>query len=95
VADLVGRYRAGVTLSSLAEGYKISRGAVRRLLQREGVEMRRRGLTSEQVDEAMRLYGQGWSLARVGERLGVDTGTVHARLRERGVRMRDTQGRER
>jgi hypothetical protein len=31
--------------------------------------MRRRGLSLEQIDEAVRLYESGWSLARVGERL--------------------------
>jgi hypothetical protein len=41
------------------------------------------------------LYREGWSLARIGERMGVDPTTVLARLPERGVRMRDTHGRER
>lgn len=48
--------------------------------------MRRRGLTSEQVDEAIRLYGMGWSVVRVGQRLGVDGTTVLDELRERGAR---------
>lgn len=94
-ADLVERYQKGATLSTLAERYKISKGAVRRLLNRGGVELRQRGLTSEQIDEAVRLYGRGWSLARISEKLGVTANTVHTRLRERGVRMRDTHGRER
>lgn len=95
VRDLVDRYQNGATQGELATRYGISRGAVRRLLQEQGVELRTRGLTPEQVDQAVRLYSQGWSLARIGERLGVDAGTVHARLRELGVRMRDTHGRER
>jgi hypothetical protein len=64
-------------------------------LRRHGVSMRRRGLSGEQVDEAVHLYGLGWSLARVGARLGVDATTVQARLRERGIAMRDAQGRPR
>jgi len=46
-----------------------------------------------QVDEAIDLYNSGWSLARVGEHLAVDPTTVLNRLRERGVRTRDTHGR--
>jgi DNA-directed RNA polymerase specialized sigma24 family protein len=57
--------------------------------------MRMRGLSAEQIDEAVRLYEAGQSLARIGERLGVDAGTVRARVVERRVRMRDTHGRER
>lgn len=51
------------------------------------------GLSPTQVDEAVRLSVEGASLETIGPRLGVDAGTVHARLRERGLRMRDTQGR--
>lgn len=65
------------------------------LLKRQGVELRRRGLGAEQIDEAVRLYGEGWSLMRIGARFKVDSTTVWHRLRERGVRMRDVQGRER
>jgi len=58
--------------------------------------MRMHGLSPEQIEEAVRLYEAGWSLARIGTKLGVDAGTVQARLRERGMRMRmrDAQGRE-
>jgi hypothetical protein len=94
VADLAEQYQAGATQSALAEQFKISRGAVRRLLQRGGTALRPRGLTSEQVDEAARLYGEGWSLVRISERLSVDSTTVWHRLRERGVRMRDAHGNE-
>jgi len=42
------------------------------------------------VDQAVQLCGQGKSLAMIGNELGVDADTVHARLRERGIGMRDT-----
>jgi len=57
--------------------------------------MRRRGLAPHQIDEAVRLYEGGWSLARIGERMGINPTTVLTKLQGRGVRMRDTQGRER
>ena len=56
--------------------------------------MRMRGLFTAQVDQAVQLYVGGASLVTIGQRLEVDAGTVHARLRERGVLMRDAHGRE-
>ncbi|WP_272481912.1 hypothetical protein [Amycolatopsis orientalis] len=35
--------------------------------------------------DAFHLYNLGWSLARVGEHLGVDHTTVLTKLRERGI----------
>jgi hypothetical protein len=66
-----------------------------RQLHRRGVPMRRRGLCPDQIDEAIRLYSSGWSLARVGEHLDVDPTTVMNRLRENDVLTRDTHGRPR
>ncbi|MDR7169691.1 Mn-dependent DtxR family transcriptional regulator [Nocardia kruczakiae] len=57
--------------------------------------MRRRALSVEQVDDAIHLYNLGWSVARVAQRLGVDPTTVLTKLRQRGVRTRDTHGRPR
>jgi hypothetical protein len=57
--------------------------------------MRRRGLSPERVDDAIRYYEAGWSLARIGEHLSVDPTTVLNWLRERRVRTRDGHGRPR
>lgn len=51
-------------------------------------------LDVHQVDEAVRLYEEGLSLARLGERIGASARTVQLRLSERGVAMRDTHGRK-
>jgi transcriptional regulator of aromatic amino acid metabolism len=48
-----------------------------------------------QFGHAIHLYHLGWSLARIGERLGVDHTTVLTKLRERGIPTRDTHGRPR
>lgn len=79
----------------LGERFGIARQTVCRYLHRHHVPMRMRGLSPEQVDEAVRLYQAGWSLARIGNRMGVDDMTVLHRLRERGVQTRNPQGRER
>jgi DNA-binding CsgD family transcriptional regulator len=84
-----------VTVYQLGDRFGIDRRTVSQILHRHGVPMRRRGLSPEQIDEAVQLYDGGWSLAWIGERMGVIPSTVLARLRERGVRMRDTHGRVR
>jgi len=95
VQRLIEGYQAGATVYELGGRFGIARQTVGKILKREGVMMRRRGLTAEQVDEAVRLYESGWSLVRVGERMNIDPTTVLNRLRERRVRMRDTCGRKR
>ncbi|MGW0056504.1 helix-turn-helix domain-containing protein [Nocardia nova] len=93
-AALAQDYTSRMTVYELAAKYGISRDTVSKHLHRMGVAMRRTGLTEEQIEEAVRLYiEQRWSLERIAGTLDVDHGTVWRRLRERGVRMRDTQGR--
>lgn len=93
VANLCQAYEAGATRRQLVEDFGIAPKTVSAILKRQGIQTRWRKLAETDVDEAERLYAQGLSLERVGERLGVDSGTVHYRLKKRGVRMRDTHGR--
>lgn len=95
VQKLIEGYHADATVYELGARFGIERRTVSAILHRHDVPMRRRRLSSEQVDDAVRLYGEGWSLARIGRKLSVDPTTVLTKLRERGVRMRDTHGRER
>nr|WP_033441205.1 hypothetical protein [Saccharothrix sp. NRRL B-16314] len=70
------------------------RRTVSNILRHE-VSMRRRGLSPEQVDDAVRFYNLGWSLARVDGHLCVDPTTVVSKLRERGIPTRDIHGQPR
>jgi DNA-binding NarL/FixJ family response regulator len=79
----------------LGEQFGIDRKTVSRILHRHGVPMRRRGLSPEQVKEAVRLHAEGWSTYQIGLNMGTDQRTVQRRLREQGLRMWDAQGRER
>jgi hypothetical protein len=54
---------------------------------------RRRGLSPDQVNDAIHLYHLGWSLTRVGEHLNVHHTTVLTKLRERAIPTRDPHGR--
>jgi len=93
--EVVRRYQAGAQMNYLAQHYQIHRRTVSAILKRHGVEPRRQELSSEQIQHAVLMYAQGNSLTVIGAKLGVDSGTVHIRLREQGVQMRDVHGRER
>jgi hypothetical protein len=95
VQMLIRDYVAGATTYELGNRFGVDRRTISAILHRHDVPMRRRGLSSDQSDEAIRLYGLGWSLARIGRRFSVDPTTVLNRLRQRGVRTRDTHGRAR
>jgi len=77
----------------LAAEFDCDRTTVMRYLKPQCVEMRYRRLSEAQIDEAVRLYASGLSLAKVGRLIGADPKTVRARLQKRGVRIRDYRGR--
>lgn len=93
VEQLIAAYQSGSTVYELAKMFGIERRTVSAILHRHDVPMRRCGLTDDQVGDAERLYDQGWSLARIGDRMNVTADTVRKRLLERGVTMRDTHRR--
>jgi DNA-binding transcriptional ArsR family regulator len=75
IQTLVDRYRQGATTNELAREFGIHRRTVSAHLHRSGTTMRRQGLDDTAVVEAARLYEGGWSLTRIGNRLGVDPKT--------------------
>jgi len=95
VERLIADYRAGATVYTLGGQFGIDRRTVGAILKRHGVQTRWQRLSPAQIDEAVELYESGWSLAQVGERLGVTATTVQLRLRERGLKIRDNHGRQR
>ena len=52
-------------------------------------------MSSAQIEGAAQDYVSGQSLEEIGKRLCFDSTTVLKELRQRGVQMRDTHGRER
>lgn len=89
--ELVDRYKEGATQRELAREYGVHRTTVASILERHGAE-RRRGLHPDLIDEAVRRYTDGQSLATIGRALGADPSTVRARLVECGVTMRSPNG---
>jgi DNA-binding CsgD family transcriptional regulator len=94
IADLITGYQSGQTVYELADRFKIHRVTVSAHLHRHGIPMRRQGLDAAGIGHAVRLYEDGWSVARIGERLGVDGTTVWTAIKAQGTRMRDTHGRD-
>ncbi len=72
----------------LVKQFDLSKGAVLRILDEAGVIRRQRRATAEQLNEAVELYAQGWSLVRLSQHLGFGQSTVWLWLKERGVVMR-------
>jgi DNA-binding transcriptional ArsR family regulator len=78
----------------LAARFGVSRATVGQHLRRQGVDTKPPGLRPDDVPAAAKLYEDGWSLARIATtKFDTSVKTVWVRLREQGVRMRDTQGR--
>jgi len=93
ILDLIDRYHSGAQIKDLAKRFGVHRTTVTALLHRHGVERRRLGLSPDQADDARRLYGDGWSLARLGDKFGVDDMTVRRYLLLAGSVMRSPHAR--
>jgi hypothetical protein len=87
VEQLVYGYQEGATVYELATRFRIHRLTVSRHLHRAGVAMRGRGLDEQEVDAAVQLHREGWSLARLGDHFGVDKRTARSALRARGCQV--------
>ena len=72
-------------MDELAVVFGVHRTSVAACLRRMDVQLRGQGLNDEQLREAKKLYGQGWSLARLGERYECHTTTVHQAFAREGV----------
>lgn len=85
VEDLVVRCNAGAVLRALSMQYGVSRSGLWYLLQGAGVTLRKQGITAEDAEEAVRLYGTGLIIRQVVGKVGYSYGTIRTTLRENGV----------
>lgn len=92
---IVAEHKAGQTMKQIAARHGIHRVTVNEVLARTGTTERPKGMCPSQVDMAARLYGSGLSFANVGAQLGFDAVTIRTMLLRRGVKTRDSDGRER
>jgi uncharacterized protein (DUF433 family) len=91
VDNLLRAVSHGDTIDQLATTFGVHRTTVIAHLERQGAP-RRSGIVANNIDEAIRLYKEGWSLARVGEHFDVDAETVRRALRTAKVALRPRNG---
>lgn len=91
----VAKYKAGQTMKQIAARHHTHRVTVSEVLNRTGTTKRPKGMNPGQVDIVVRLYESGLSLASVGTQLKFDAATFRTMLLRRGVKTRDSRGRER
>jgi hypothetical protein len=87
-AQLITDYQSGTPSTALMRKYQLGKGTVLQILNEAGVLRKRCHPTSEQVDEMVVLYQQGWSLVRIGKHCGFSHGSVWLWLKDRGIEMR-------
>lgn len=90
--EVAQRYQAGAQMKDLAVDFGTHRTTIAQCLRRLAVPIRRQGLQIEDVPEAARLYLDGWSLSRLGEKFGCDHSDVRNKLVAHGVPMRPRPG---
>jgi DNA-binding transcriptional regulator LsrR (DeoR family) len=89
---LIAEYEAGARVGELAKIYDLHRTTVAEHIARAGKT--RPIMTETQIDEAVRLYREGWTLHNVGQRLGVADQTIRRVLVERAVTIRPGERRK-
>lgn len=65
--------------------YDIGKGTVLKILTDNGVPRRRSPLRPDQVAKAVALYEQGWSIEKIGSKLGRHDTVVREALRKAGL----------
>jgi len=93
--ELVARYKQGATIYELAKDFDCNRHTVAIRLKKAGVRMRHSSPNKEEIEQMVRLYESGMSLAKVSEQIGYSPGTIHHYLRSQGAQIRDSHGRSR
>lgn len=78
--------------TELTTCYGLGKGTVLGLLKINGVQLRRQGLSPTEIHDAIKLYEQGWSLAKIGATFGHAHTVIRKALLDAGVTLRPRQG---
>jgi lambda repressor-like predicted transcriptional regulator/uncharacterized protein YjiS (DUF1127 family) len=88
-AAIVRAYQRGISMAALATDHGVRRSTISDLLSRCGVARRQQRVIEEAaVRVAIGYYQEGWSLVRIGDRLGFDAETIRRQLMRQGVERR-------
>ncbi len=86
-------YRSGVPVKQIMAEFNIARTTVDRIARQHNIATRKvPALTDAQVDQAVRLYESGLSLAATAKQLASSPNTVRAALIGRAVVLRPRSG---
>jgi hypothetical protein len=88
IDELVAKYLSGETIQALAARFKIHRFTVSQLLDRREVSRHSKGVPLQRLQEVIRSYEVGDSLATIAARESVSPETVGLALRKEGVQIR-------
>lgn len=91
--DLLHCYQQGEPVGELCKRFGISRNYLNQTRKAAGVDVHQRGLTDNQLAQAIHHYADGESLATVARRFGVSPSTVGRALRAQGTHLRSRPGR--
>ena len=92
IQEIVRKYEAGAMTPALCAEFGLSKTSVLRLLREQGVDLRRRPLTDEQVAVAAEMYASGLPIATIAAHFDTSYNNVRQRLIKAGVRMRPRGG---
>lgn len=90
--QIVAKYKAGATTPQLCLEYGLSKTGLLNHLHERGVQLRRQPLAPEQVEEASRLYGYGFSIAAIANYLDTSYNNVRQNLERLGIERRPRGG---
>lgn len=92
VKRVATEYELGATTPNLCATYGLSKAGILQLLRDEGVALRRRLLTNDQVEVARKLHEHGHPIAAIATRLDTSYNNVRQRLIREGVQLRPRGG---
>ncbi len=79
-------------MRDLARKFRVHRTTISDCLHKLAVPLRRQGLQDEDLAEVARLYQEGWSLARLGEKYECNAETVRQFFLKHHVPLRPRRG---
>lgn len=88
IAQIVDSYRSGASTNQLCKQYGLSKGSMMKVLRDHDVPTRFQPMTSDEIDSAVALYAEEYSLRTISLKLGKSKGSVWKALYEHGVSMR-------
>jgi DNA invertase Pin-like site-specific DNA recombinase len=86
--EICERYAAGETAGVIAADHDIAKNSVLNLVRSRNIVVRAQGPTEKQIDQAVRLYELGMSIAKIQKEVGSSYGAIRRALLRAKIPMR-------